>query len=142
MVFRKVCSGCMFLLRRETRCSDFMFFLRRGSCKTRALQRWMHGWVRCHAIHLNGMHVWRTRRDGNGEFPVGDQPPIPVPAGIKFPRPRPRQHSRGTIFSHPRSPSGISSPSGSPSPPTKHAQNCTHDTSQNAQRHSHSRRGG
>jgi hypothetical protein len=46
-------------------------------------------------------------RDGNGEFPVGDQPPIPVPAGTHFPRPRPRQHLRGEIFYRPRPPRGI-----------------------------------
>jgi hypothetical protein len=30
-------------------------------------------------------------RDGNKEFPVGDRPPIPVPAGTNVPRPRPRR---------------------------------------------------
>jgi hypothetical protein len=46
-------------------------------------------------------------RDGNGEFPVGDQPPIPVPARTHFPRPRTRQHLRGEIFYCPRPPWGI-----------------------------------
>jgi hypothetical protein len=40
----------------------------------------------------------RRGRDGNGEFPVGECLLIPVPAGRKFPRPRPRESWRGENF--------------------------------------------
>jgi hypothetical protein len=46
--------------------------------------------------------VLRKRRDGNGEFPVGEQLPIPAPAGREFPRPRPRQCSQGCFLPSPR----------------------------------------
>jgi hypothetical protein len=51
-------------------------------------------------------------KDGNGEFPVGYCLPIPVPAGEYFPRPRPRERSRGTFFPHPRTRAGNVSPTG------------------------------
>jgi hypothetical protein len=46
-------------------------------------------------------------KDGNGEFPVGEQATIPVPAGTNFSRPRPRpcKHQWGTFLLHPCSPS-------------------------------------
>jgi hypothetical protein len=44
-------------------------------------------------------------RDGNGDSPVGEWLPIPVPAGRKIPRPRER--TRGRFFSHPRPRRGI-----------------------------------
>jgi hypothetical protein len=46
-------------------------------------------------------------RDGNGDFPVGEWLPIPVPTGTKIPRPRPYERSRGNFFSHPRPRRGI-----------------------------------
>jgi hypothetical protein len=48
-----------------------------------------------------------TLRDVNGNFPVGEWLPIPVPAGAKIPRLCPREHSRGSFFSHPRPRRGI-----------------------------------
>jgi hypothetical protein len=44
-------------------------------------------------------------RDGNGDFPIGEWLPVPVPAGRKIPRPRER--SWGSFFSHPRPHRGI-----------------------------------
>lgn len=35
-------------------------------------------------------HPAGVAKDGNGEFPVGERMPIPVPAGQKIPHPRPR----------------------------------------------------
>jgi hypothetical protein len=54
-------------------------------------------WLICMVLLLS--------RDGNGDFPVGEWLPIPVPAGTKIPRPRER--SRGSFFSHPRPGRGI-----------------------------------
>ena len=34
-------------------------------------------------------------KDGNGEFPIGDRPPIPIPAGEDFPRPVPAKAHGG-----------------------------------------------
>jgi hypothetical protein len=41
-------------------------------------------------------------RDGNGEFPVGERSPIPVPARKKNPHPRPCEHLRESVRPHPR----------------------------------------
>jgi hypothetical protein len=41
-------------------------------------------------------------KDGNGEFPVGDWHPIPVPAGTKSTPSPSREHHRGEFFPHPR----------------------------------------
>jgi len=49
----------------------------------------------------------RVHRDVNGEFSIGGYRPIPVPAGANFPRPRPREGSRGALLPHPRPRSGI-----------------------------------
>jgi hypothetical protein len=46
-------------------------------------------------------------RDGNGDFPVGEWLPIPIPVGTKIPRLRPRERSRGSFFSHPHPRRGI-----------------------------------
>jgi hypothetical protein len=51
-----------------------------------------------------------------GNSPSEDKPPSPSPRGGNFTRPRPREQPRGVFLHHPRSPAGISSPRGSPSP--------------------------
>jgi hypothetical protein len=53
--------------------------------------------------------------DGNGEFPVGDRAPIPVPAGTKFPRPAPVK-THGGLFATAPIPRGESIPDGVPVP--------------------------
>jgi hypothetical protein len=54
----------------------------------------------CATYRLAGAKL--EHRDGNGDFPVGECLPIPVPAGRKNPRLHPRERSRGRFFSYPR----------------------------------------
>jgi hypothetical protein len=57
----------------------------------------------------------QSSNDSNGEFPVGEGLPIPVPAGEIIPRPRPRQPSRRIFLSIPVPARGFN-PCGIPSP--------------------------
>ena len=54
--------------------------------------------------------------DVNGEFPVEECLPIPVPVGKKIPHPHPRQVPRGRLSPHPHPCRGIS-PRGNPHGP-------------------------
>ena len=46
-------------------------------------------------------------KDGNGEFPIGDRPPIPVPAGEDFPHPVPAKAHGGHSVPIPETEQGM-----------------------------------
>jgi hypothetical protein len=66
--------------------------------------------------------VSHSRKDGNGEFPVGECLPISVLVGEKISHPCPRQRLRGQVLSHPHPRTGILSPTESPSPRRRQSQ--------------------